>query len=286
MKTLADRVIEKLPKTVSLNYVDREDRITAKQLQAMFESPSASDDAESEIQDNFEDQGYQYMIEAIQDACKSVATDDEDANELYEELKADDDAFQGVKDEVRERDDSKLIADLTRNTPSELFRYRLVPEDSEIDGFAIPDSSQWDDKEIEDGVKSLAGFIGCDPVQYHGQLFELLANASYGGSPQIIWYGDVGELLASRVFGEDKWEVTKTITFKDPFIGVLNGWNGSGHDAQFKGLTLTLPYDPARILVDSAQGRYGSWDSVCGLNKSAYRTDVTLKSLDTEAIKV
>ena len=57
----------------------------------------------------------------------------------------------------------------------------------------------------------------------------------------------------------------KSITFHDPYIALIDNWNGAGSHIQLKGLTLTVPYKPSDIYIDRLIKYSYSFD-VCGLS--------------------
>lgn len=177
-------------------------------------------------------------------------------------------------DAIMENDDSDIIPQLIRNTFGQLLRYEVASIET---GYSSTPT------ELRKSAKRIARLTGIDYMANRDALWELVTEASYGGTLYVLWYGDVDDLLARAAdieFGAAK--PGGHITWTDGHLLILDLHNGSGHDVKVTG-TIRRPLDTAQCSVDEKGngGNYGySWTDVCDPVASYYRNDPTI---DTEA---
>jgi hypothetical protein len=296
---IAGYVRRQLPKTTSLVYIHYDDALTPDQIQAHFAAADGIYTVCDEINDHFYDNADDRAREIIKDII-----DDDEAQDL---LESDDDEYRDLIDTVHERDDSDPRADLLRNTHAMLFRYRLSDDwenypisrqnyndESDTDereaqhiastlGIDVDryrgDSWNAADRQVDETARKLADIAGVWYDDFRDSLTEIIVNASYGGSPEISWYGDPRELIGALKRSEsgDEWDLNGTITFREPHLLLIDFYNGCGHDAKLKGAVITVPFDPSRIVVDDAKNVGYGWDSIAGVYKPAYAADVSIE---------
>jgi hypothetical protein len=101
---------------------------------------------------------------------------------------------------------------------------------------------------------------------------ELICNASYGGNIEVFFRDDIKSYLPN-----DSNMGAKYITFKNPEIGVIDRFNGSGHNVTFKGLELKIKLDWKNLKMDKNH-KYSYTYDICGMCEDwANSTIVTIK---------
>lgn len=254
-----------LPKSTDLAYVHYDENLDEDQVQGLLHSQSSHDGIVDDINEAYSDGVY----DAAEREVKDIVGED-----AYTILEEDDDLCREARYAIEETDESTPVKDLLRNTRSMLLRYRM--RDDWADWPVPSDSWRWTDEEMEENAKALATTFGLPFDEYREQMVQLLANASYGGSPEIIFYDDVDRWVKAATKAE--WQPDgSTITFEDPMLLVIDNMNGSGHDVRIKG-SITVPYVPERIVVDGAKGNGYGWDSIAGVYKPAYKTSITFNA--------
>jgi len=157
-----------------------------------------------------------------------------------------------IKEEIYYRDTSTPLHDLLRNTDEPIFYYET--------GLEIPQTWNFDDKELKDYIKEIKRTlkIKIKDSTYDRELTELLVNASYGGELLIFFKGDIDELVTLKQNGY------KRVKFENMEVGLIDYMNGSGHNVTLNGAKLSLPLDVEKIYLDKMH-RYDYTDSVCGM---------------------
>jgi len=242
-KRILKQALGKLAKTYTLGYVELSDE----QIASLIESPTDANEVENTLYDNYVSEQRWYALREI--ILPELVPDRVEREFLTD----DDDAMDTLWEAILERDDSTVLDDLLRNTGSKLWRYDL--------GVSILDRS------IE-SVRALAEAAGIDYAA-NLEALTLLVNETGEGDAWVIWYGDTGRVVQPAL--NHHWQnadAPGAITWTDPHIVVLNSASGSGHDEQVRG-TITLPFDPERLALDSKRGYYG-WDDVASVYKPAY----------------
>jgi hypothetical protein len=253
---VAARVRAALAETYDLAYVSQGDRITDEQLAYIFEH---GHEPES-FYDWLDESRHHYAIEALEELIP---------DRLEREALRRTDDWDDLIDEIKERDNSNVFRDLLRETPRVLMRYALgdVDEDLDLD----QDSWNWSEEQVTSAARKIGEIVGLDFVHLP-ELRELVVNATYGGKLYVIWYGDVDDVVQASF--DDS--VQRTISWTEPYLLVLDRFNGSGHDVKIgHGETITVRWDRTRLVVDDHDFGYG-WDRVCGLHKPAYACEAVL----------
>lgn len=263
------KVRENLADSYHLVYIDQGDRLTPKQVAALLRGENAYQSDDLTDLDEWESEArYRGAVEVIKEILYEEEWEILDANPIE---------LSELRCEIEERDVSDPYGDMLRQTGSLLYRY-----DVEVDV-----NTTWasNDEELADQADELAEALGYAPGHTVKDLIEsdLLPEASYGGHAWILFYIDVEEMWKATIaydqVPEEKRAEVK-ITFTRPWLLVLDKLNGSGHDVRLP-VDVTLPFDPARLTTDDDGNGY-SWDSIAGLVKSAYGTEVTFQGLKPE----
>lgn len=255
LDAIAARVEAALDEHYTLVWAAYDDQFSEEQLAEMF--------TEGTDPESFMDWYSDAARDAAQEVIHALVPDPHEWVEFHHSEQIDE-----LRITIEERDNSEVFDQLLRNTGSVLLRY-AVTEDEEFD--LEPDSWRWDEAEVNAAARKLGDLLPGVDFTFLPELRELVQNATYGGTLYVLWYGDVDEVVKASF--DDA--TPRTITWTDPSVVCLDRYNGSGHDVQLKGLTLTLPWSRERITPDSQGFGYG-WDQVCGLNKGAYRNEITL----------
>lgn len=256
------RAIRNLPKHIELFYVSYDDKLDDKQITTLFASENGENEVIEDIEQRLEE-GKWYSINHI---TKEVL-ENEDEPDLLDDYP---DKAEQLRWAIEERDESTPLRDLMRHSRV-LMRYRLGDDDNDI----LYPSYTMTKTERYQSARHLGKLAGLNWADYKGKLYELVDNASYGGVAYVIFYASVDELYTAQ---DALLRLGKTaggtITWTDPYLLVLDRWNGSGHDVKING-KVTVPFDFTRLVSDAGDAGY-SWDDVCGLVKSAYECDFTV----------
>lgn len=250
-----------------LIYLDQGDTLDAEQVQVLIDGENIwESSAWQYLADNMSDEERRRAEEFVkEELCES--------DEERDVLDADIDLLDQVAQEVTDADNSNWVQDFINATHNMLFRYGL---DHEVEG--------WDDEDGMDSERTaLAAALGVDVVQHRQALDDVLNEVShYGGSVEVIWYGDPAAAIAlaspeSLLDPDNDYKpfpqapTLGTVTFTDVHLLVRNGLYGAGMDVKFPG-RLTLPWVAGRVSTDTAGPGY-SWTSIAGPYEPAYAAD-------------
>jgi hypothetical protein len=253
-----------------LFYLDRGDEgFHPEQVQALLDGENMYEaDAFTMLTENMDENLHVQSVEYVKtEVCE---TDEE-----RDALDADLDAFEEVRQTVMDLDESNWYQDFLRASHNMLFRYAV---DHEVNPWA----SQYDESidNMDDERTALAAALGVDAAAHKDTLDSILNEcAYYGGSVEVIWYGDAESALAlaapdALLNPDDDYKpfpqapTLGTVTFTDVHVLVRDGLNGAGMDAKFEG-QLTLPWVAGRATTDKAGPGY-SWTSIAGPYEPAY----------------
>jgi hypothetical protein len=265
VETLKGRLDEARSKP-HLHWVDYRDGLNSEQVQALIDGENV-----------YESSAFTYLTESLDEAAyeeaqRYVREDLCESDEERDALDADPDAFDTVRFAVQDTDTSNWYKDFLRQADNMLFRYSI---DHEVNPWA----SQWSDvNTMDDERADLAEALGLDVERYREPLDSVLNEcAYYGGSVEVIWYGDAETALALAARGEmedDRGRPVRTaptlgkIIFTDAHLVVRDGLNGAGHDVKIEG-DLTLPWVAGRVNTDKHGGGV-SWTEIAGPYEPAY----------------
>lgn len=254
---IEQRAIANLDATYDLIYVAYDDQLSDERIANWFtaETVEARWDVEIEVYDVFDETRYHSTQEAMKEALEAAAVDiwgrdnDFDADDFLIDHQLD-----WLRQEVWDRDQSNPFADLLRNTPNQLVR-------ADLGDFDVPSAWSSGDDERTECIRDMAKRLGIDLDLNRDALEELFDNAG-GGMLQIIWYADLADLM--KLDSDSNRPSRATIT--DPYVIVIDSWNGAGHDVKVNG---TFTFDLDHVVLDSKGGGYG-WDQIASVVKSAY----------------
>jgi hypothetical protein len=255
---ILESAITALSDRYSLAYVDYRDELDADQVAQILSGHW--DSVAERMWEGWADQRWTSTMEIMKEVCADLA--DDDNPDPLSILRRDDDCYDALRWAIEERDDSDIMRDLIRNTPRMLFRYSLN----------LDVGSLYDGNDETEEAKAIAEAAGIDYETNRAALATILGNSS-GGSLYVLWYGDAQTLVDPTLSVEWRDE-TFTIAWENPSLLVLNGWEGSGYAESIVG-TVTVPFDPKALRVDSASGGGYGWNDVAGVYCPAYECPVT-----------
>lgn len=236
---LLQNAIAKLPDMIDLIHIDRGDRLSDEQCQYYLDQNwDALDQELCEWEWAARESGATWAVQHF------LTGDEREALEAAG-LMGD------FRDEIMGRDDSDPYGDMLRNTPDKLLTLDL--------GLDISGNANDDDR--AEFARQLLAKLGL-PESNLDKLIELTYEASYGARAKVIWYGDTAE--AARA---------SHATFTDPHLLLHDCAYGSGGDRQLIGTTKALDIEPGMVRLDAAGPGY-TWDSIAGIYKPAYRTQI------------
>lgn len=254
-----DRALDAIPKEVHLVYVGYDDKLSDQQIQAAFEGTlpyeiGDFDEWESEARYN----GTWNEVEANVDG------------EDLDLLRGDQGRFDDLWLAVQERDMSDPFGDLARQTPHKWMRY----------GIDVEVASIWssEPEEIEEDMANIAEALNIERTPENLSLLRELVTEAGGGRLNILWYGEVAELIAAaQLCDENGEQEPQTITWEKPHLLIHDRYNGAGHMVDFPG-TITLPFKRELLKLDARNvGNGYSWsDEIAGLTSDRGTTTVTI----------
>ena len=241
-----------IPDRVSLYYVDYRESL---------------DECTDILQKCITNQNKDYLYEAVDDWY----VDGADLNYYIDDLKLDignkyniedaDDIIEEYKEEIKEtlydRDDSDIIGDLMRNTSKIIMFYDT--------GYEMESESWcWNEKRVKQERQRIKKHLGIPAKtdNWDNSFDLMIRQASYGGTLEIYFRDDIEDYL------EIDKDFTK-ISFTNPTIGIINHSNGSGDQADFTGLTITLPLNTKNIFIDK-EIKYSWTYQIAGMCRDAY----------------
>ena len=97
---------------------------------------------------------------------------------------------------------------------------------------------------------------------WNKQIEELIINASYGGNIEIFFSDDIDDYMPNYQKKDGKY-----ITFKNPEVGIIDRFNGSGHNVTFEGLEVKVKLNWNNLKMDKNHKYSYTWD-ICGMISS------------------
>jgi hypothetical protein len=244
------QIIELLPETISLNYVDYRESFDehATEMQTCLQANSL--DALCELaNDWYIDQGWdsveQFNKEQLRPSLmKSFELSEKKAKKLIKLH------FDDIRCNLEDRDDSDVVKDLLGNTGKMIFFYETGISASGYDG----GKSQHRLDRMK--IKKLLSITNSD---FDNRIDSMLSDASYGG--QLVIY--FRKSLNSLIVEED----TSHIRFTNATIAIIDTCNGSGGDCTIGNKhTFLLPLVREKLFVEKAVS-YNYTYQVCGLTE-------------------
>lgn len=251
----------------TVNYLSYDDELSDESADAYL----SGDDETLDENTDWEDNNYEYVEELAQ----GIVGRDE-----WDEL--DYDTQDELKDWVREHDDSNVLDGLINRTRGKLLQFPVTNDDDF--GVALSEASEEEDegerrKAIEKVFEDALTGAGLEMNDTNREAIATLINenslefehqASEQWKLRILSTDDVKEYGMS---GSSPYrDAARDVELKNPYILLIDPWNGRGMDAKLDG-TITSRISPdAPVQLDSRRG-YGSWDEVAGVVKSAYRSE-------------
>lgn len=165
---------------------------------------------------------------------------------------------------IEERDCSTPLDDMLRNTGSIACFYELPNWDG------LGETWGMDEREQKEAIAQMRKCLGIKvrSKDFEKELYELLINASYGGTLVVYFNPDIKEFIQTD---------GNMIRFTDPHVALIDTYNGSGHDVQLVGHSLEIPYDSEKFFV-CANIKYSYTHRVCGMSNTwCSGTDVSLR---------
>ena len=246
---LTAELIAKLPRNTSLYYADYRDNLDEKHHDAIVLECTEQNSLTPLYEQSFEWDLWEQESSSIDYIIDD--TYDEDERDMIAQS---DGLRDAIVEAIRDRDTSDYVRDIVRNTGNRPFFYSL--------GVAI----EGDDMrgQLHKALKRHK-IVMSEALQH-----ELADNAYYGGMLGILYYCD----SFAHIIKDGK--EARTVSFDDPHIAIIDNYNGSGHDVQLKGETITLKWSRENV----ASARYYAGD-VCGLYLPAYECDPSFARLYT-----
>ena len=242
-----EKLIEHLPKYISLVYVDRNDDLSnrAAELQRCV-STGCTDAIDELIEDWYydsRDEGIEAVIEELWESLKDKCTEDEweDALEEYGDA---------LRDAILKKDTSDPVNDLLRNTGDSTMFYDT----------GLYCDADWDATDAHKRLvrMKIKNTLGLKDSQWDEDIMELIENG-FCGNLEIYFKKSVRDFIVDRAEGVHSIKFGKHLN-----VGIINHIGGSGHSVYLKGAETVVPFDRDRLFVEGAVSY--SWTySIAGL---------------------
>lgn len=254
---IADRVIADLDDNYQLTYIDYRDEMPEDILKAYVNE--GADKAREMFYDNVD-----WMLEAEVESAMQIledATTPEEMSALAEWPEE----LDRIKDAIYERDNSDPFQDLVNQSHRVWMVYDLGLDVPEPELVMVPHEKYGSVAEATPSLpKHIAKHLGINYKENEQALIELVSNAGYGGSLQLLMSNDIDEL--------DGLENGYTYQFDNVAVAIIDYMNGSGHDVTLSNVEVKWSYSKLK-----ANDFYA--ENVCGLVREPYSNfKVNLKS--------
>lgn len=277
----ADAIAALDPK-YDLHYLSYDDQLRPEQIKVFLDLENPYESKEFTFVEQAEsDSAYESAMHVIDNDLFGNDTDVVDAIK---------DALGDQVDEIRfaiqERGDD-LITMLLKNTSNHLFRWDLFGDDDPT----MPNVDS-DDETIVEAERALheAG------VPESVDLRHIFAEASYGGTPYLLWYGDTEDAVnlstqvdwitnADGSMSPDTSTQHGTVTFTGVSLAILDHYNGSGYVSD-ETFDITVPWCAGRVSIDAPHiGPGYSWHDTAGPVASSFKGDFTRNLPETPEVE-
>lgn len=247
-----EQVEENFPKIISLTYVDYRESFDDNE-DVIQKAISEGEDYHiyDKIDEWYDDQKHETIRGIKKEIRKRIQSE---YNLKKHEAKS---VIEYYDDEINnliyEKDDSTTMQDLLRNTGTIVAHYDT--------GYEMEsDSWQWSKEKIESEVNTIKALLHIsESTKYDDALFQMIAQATYGGSLLIYFEMDVNKFLSVK-------EEQKTIVFNNSMIGVIDHNNGSGDVLEIPiEETLKLPYNHKNVFLEKSI-KYNWTYSIAGMS--------------------
>lgn len=298
-EALIEYAISNLPNKTYLNYVDRNDEFSVKQVaDAIDRGPEALWDSLIGWTDESE---WESTKEYFKSALPRLDSDVVDALIYMDE-------FEDFRTACMERDDSDLIGDLFNNSGRFMFRLnlracsRIKNLDTGDHRSQLSDDRDWyfesstwmDAEDLMDAAELILDSIMADGDESRTikdktftnrqNAYEIIVNASSGGNPCLLIYIEPKPLYEAlnkiryNTTPEEKETASLTVKVSDPQYLIYDGLNGSGfEDTIYGNFELTIPFKKiadAFYLDHRDAGTGYSWsEDIAGVHKPCFEQD-------------
>lgn len=261
-----EEILSLLPETTTLQYVDYRESL---------------DEQTEAIQQCIAARNWEALIMALNDSGweQEMESKDEYRKQLRKDLQAKYSlkkkqakillrVFEEEIDEaIYSRCDDNILKDLLRNTGSLIAHY-------DTGYYMEADSWNWSTMEVEDEVAKIKAFLEITSEDYDHRLFNVVAQATYGGNLLIYFNLDVEEYLNNSE--------AKSMTFTDYSMGIVDHHNGSGDvlDDSIKE-PFTIQLNPENIFLEKSI-KYNWTYSIAGMG-SDWCDDTKIAYSDTQS---
>lgn len=256
---MLDKILDLLPTKVYLHYVDRGDSLNeqAKLLQKCITAGSA-DHLWEQVDEWYIDDhyGFDEVVKRLKSDMESLVDEDtgETVDDLYDQYE------DHIRDAIWDRDDSKVIKDLLRNTSKFVMFYDT--------GHYVESSYPLSEAQCRLERYKIKKALSINTSDYDNLIDQMVLQASYGGYLHVYFRDDIKDYLDT-----DK---IKSINFSgNVHIGIINSVNGSGDITDFK-MSFTLPFNKSNLWIDKATSYNWTYDIAGMMERWCDSTEVTL----------
>ena len=243
-----EKLIEHLPKYISLTYVDRNDDLSNRAAELQRCVSTGYTDAIDAVVDTWYYDGREEGVEEVLKELKESFPEDvrEDVEAAITEYREE------LEDVICEKDTSDPVDGLFGNTCDSIMFY-----DTGLYCDADWDASDAHKRLVRMKIKNT---LGLKDSQWDHDIMEMIENG-FCGNLEIYFKKSVRDFIA------DKTEGVHSIKFgKHLNVGIINHREGSGHNVYLKGAETVMPFDRDRLFVEGAVSYSWTYDiaGMCG----------------------
>lgn len=243
-------LIDKLPTTIELCYVDYNDKL------------HSAESIRQVMWWEFDATHYWYTREIVDQIIMDTYTEEE-----QEFLRENEEIRQAISDEIYSRDTSDPSRQLAKNTNT-WFRYDL---DIEIPDLDYMSKSEYN-KLIRQLTKRFSRFW-----YKENHIRNMVANAPYWWQLYMLWYGSVSDIVYDKHFGQKYATIWWELICFD-----ANNWSWRGTEQL---VYVTVQRNEDNLILDDLDTGYWYATDLCGLCPSYYDWDISFHKTATSYLK-
>lgn len=245
-----EHLIELIPKSVSLIYVDQNDSLDDNEVLLQQIITSGNWDLINESFDEWFRESEWYAVDSIKKEMRDDLQikydfDEEECEmliEKYEDI---------IDDTIYERNDSDVFKDLMRNTSPIICHYDT--------GYSMDSESwSWKESKVKKERNKIKKFLSIKSSDYDDKIDMMIMQASYGGNLLIYFEIDFEDFL------NQDFEKIKSIEFTNAHIGIIDHNQGSGDITHLDRHTFKIPFDRKNMFLEKSI-KYNWTYSIAGM---------------------
>lgn len=241
-----NEIIDLIPKTTSLVYVDYRDNLDEQQdiIQKCIHNNNFDDLYEKIDEWYWDCDNITYYIDKLKtDLENKYNLTEEEVENLIEKYEDE------IRDTIYGRCDDDTVKDLINNTSDLVAHY-------DTRYYVNEGSWDWTKEEVKNERIKLKKFLQIKSTKYDKNIDMMIRQSSGGGYLLIYFNMDINDFIDNNA---------KSIKFKNANIGIINHYEGSGDITYLEGHNFSLPYNPKNVFLEETI-KYNWTYSIAGMS--------------------